>query len=68
MVEETKCTRCRCENCEAQMKGGGKVQNVKKNKVKRKPSAYNKHIASEMKAGKSMKESAASWKAKKETK
>ena len=34
-------------------------------KVKRKPSAYNMHIKAEMKKGKTMKEAAASWKAKK---
>jgi len=39
---------------------------AKKNggKRKRKPSAYNMHIKKEMKAGKSMKEAAKSWKGK----
>ena len=33
-------------------------------KKKRKPSAYNKHVGREMKAGKTMKQAAASWKKK----
>lgn len=41
---------------------------TKKPKGKRKPSAYNKHIAKEMKAGKSMKEAAMSWRAGKKKK
>lgn len=36
----------------------------KNTKVKRKPSAYNKHIGREMRAGKTMKQAAASWKRK----
>lgn len=36
----------------------------KKKKPKRKPSAYNKHVGREMRAGKTMKQAAASWKKK----
>lgn len=36
----------------------------KPKKPKRKPSAYNKHIGREMRAGKTMKQAAASWKKK----
>lgn len=35
-----------------------------KDKKKRKPSAYNKHVGREMRAGKTMKQAAASWKRK----
>lgn len=52
-----------CEHC------GSKIIEKKESKTvtktKRKPSAYNTHISKEMKAGKTMKEAAASWKAKK---
>ena len=47
----------KCKNC--------KCNKVVKKKIKRKPSAYNKHISSEMKKGKSMAQAAASWKLKK---
>lgn len=48
-----------CEKCKAEIKPT-KV----KSKTKRKASPYNQHISKEMKAGKSMAEAAASWKAK----
>ena len=50
-----KCKKCKCN----------KADKKSKKKVKRKPSAYNKHISAEMKKGKSMKEASKSWKAKK---
>lgn len=40
----------------------------KKNKPKKKLSAYNRHIQSEMKKGKSMKQAAASWRGQRKTK
>jgi len=51
------CEKCNCE-----------IKKTTKTKTKRKPSAYNKHISKEMKAGKSMADAAASWKAKNEKK
>jgi hypothetical protein len=57
MVKKELCDKCK--NCKCN------TQKDKKKKPKRKPSAYNKHISSEMKKGKSMKEAAKSWKAKK---
>ena len=52
-----------CEKCNCEIK-----KTTPKTKTKRKPSAYNKHIGKEMKAGKSMADAAASWKAKNEKK
>ena len=54
-AKKTLCDKCK--NC--------KCNKVVKKKIKRKPSAYNKHISAEMKKGKSMKEASKSWKVKK---
>ena len=58
VAKKTLCEKCK--NCKC-----NKESKVVKKKIKRKPSAYNKHISSEMKKGKSMKEASKSWKAKK---
>jgi hypothetical protein len=58
MVKKELCDKCK--NCKC-----NKADKKVKKKVKRKPSAYNKHISAEMKKGKSMSDAAKSWKAKK---
>ena len=59
MVKKELCDKCKNCKCNKTLK-----KDIKK-KPKRKPSAYNKHVSSEMKKGKSMKEAAISWKAQK---
>ena len=58
IVKKQLCAKC--QNCKC-----NKADKKTKKKVKRKPSAYNKHISSEMKKGKSMAQAASSWKSKK---
>lgn len=54
-----------CEKCQKCQCNKGDNKKIIKKKPKRKQSAYNKHVSSEMKKGKSMKEAAKSWKANK---
>ena len=57
-AKKTLCEKCK--NCKC-----NKESKAVKKKIKRKPSAYNKHVSAEMKKGKSMAQAAASWKSKK---